>query len=586
MPNGHGLAALLEISKSLVVTLDLRTVLQAAVDGVERLSGLQTAAVYLLDGPQLRLWATTPPLPPDFPEYLRLAPLADHPYVGRALDTNQPTLVPDQRMVELTPAEAEVMRQRDLRTVLFLPLVAGAKPVGSLIVGSIGQPRAVSPADVDLCYTLANLAALAVENARLFESVQQQTVELRKTLAQRQQAEEARERLQAQLLQAQKLESIGRLAGGVAHDFNNMLQVILSCTEPVRGDVGPHPTAEENLAEIRLAALRASNLTRQLLAFARQQAAEPRVLDLNDLVDGMLTMLRRLIGENIDLRWNPGANLRPVRIDPSHVEQILANLFVNARDAIRDTGQMVVETSSTTLDAAFCASHAGMLPGEYVALSVTDTGCGMDRETVAQIFEPFFTTKPAGQGTGLGLATVYGIVSQNRGSISVRSERGKGSSFQIVLPAYDGPIDPTPAEHHAPLPAVSEATVLLVEDEPAILRIVSTMLHRVGYAVLAAGTPEEALQLARTRPGEIRLLVTDMVMPGLNGRELATRIRSFEPGVKVLYMSGYSADAVADRGGLDHASAFISKPFGLREIVDKIRGMLSPHPGGDGEGAG
>lgn len=331
-------------------------------------------------------------------------------------------------------------------------------------------------------------------------------------------AEEEKRNLQAQLLQSQKMESVGRLAGGVAHDFNNMLQTILGYSDLSLAQVEATSPVHEGLLEIRKAAMRSADLTRQLLAFARKQTVSPKILDLNDTVAGMLKMLQRLIGENIDLAWLPGHSLWPVKMDPSQLDQILANLAVNARDAIADTGKITIETENISRHAAYCADHPDCLPGEYVLLAVSDNGCGMDKETLAQIFEPFFTTKEKGKGTGLGLATVYGIVSQNNGFVNVYSEPGQGTTFSIYLPSFAG--ETAAAETSlTEEPAGGTETVLLVEDEAALLNLGKAILQRLGYTVLTANTPMAAIQLAQEHAGEIHLLITDVVMPERDRKE-------------------------------------------------------------------
>jgi len=390
----------------------------------------------------------------------------------------------------------------------------------------------------------------------------------------RKRAEEEKEKLQSQLNQAQKMESVGRLAGGVAHDFNNMLSVILGHVEMVLERVDPGQPLFADLLEVRKAAQRSADLARQLLAFARKQTVAPKVLDLNETVEGMLKMLRRLIGEDIDLAWLPGGNLAPVRVDPSQLDQILANLCVNARDAIAGVGKITIETGAAALDKAYCAEHAGFVPGEYVLLAVSDNGCGMDAETLGHLFEPFFTTKELGKGTGLGLATVYGAVKQNNGFINVYSEPGHGTTFRIYLPRHAAKTV-RPAEKGSEEPvARGHETVLLVEDEPAILEMVTMMLKREGYTVVGAGTPGEAIRLAREHTGPIHLLMTDVVMPEMNGRDLARNLMSIYPGINRLFMSGYTANVIAHHGVLDEGVHFIQKPFSMEDLAVKIREAL------------
>ena len=387
-------------------------------------------------------------------------------------------------------------------------------------------------------------------------------------------AEAERIQLQEQLTQAQKMESVGRLAGGVAHDFNNMLSVITGHVElalhataagdPVRGD----------LEEIRAAARRAAGLTRQLLAFARRQVVTPKVLDLNATVEASLGMLRRLIGGNIELIWLPSADAGRVRVDPSQVDQVLTNLAANARDAIDGVGRVTIRTGLATLGASERPRHENVVPGPHAVLEVTDSGHGMGSDTVAHIFEPFFTTKPVGRGTGLGLATVYGIVKQNDGAIEVDSEVGRGTTVRIFLPRVEADVTGATTDMAAGSQQPGQETVLLVEDESAVLRLSKIVLERFGYKVLTAGTPSEAIHLFQTHEGRVHLLVTDVVMPEMNGRELAARLRETRPELKALFVSGYSASALAPRGVLDEGVHFLQKPFSLEDLASSVREAL------------
>ena len=393
-------------------------------------------------------------------------------------------------------------------------------------------------------------------------------------ITERKQSEAEQEKLQSQLLQAQKMESVGRLAGGVAHDFNNMLSVILGHAEMILDQVDPSQPLFSELEEIRKAAERSAILTRQLLTFARKQTIAPKVIDLNETVEGMLQMLRRLIGEDIELSWLPGKNLAPVKMDPSQIDQILANLCVNARDAIADVGKITIETDVVSFDDAYCTDHAGFIPGEFIMLAVSDNGRGMDKETVSHLFEPFFTTKEVGKGTGLGLATVYGAVKQNKGFVNVYSEPGQGTTFRIYLPPYQAGrrsrVDTATAK---PASRGSE-TILLVEDESANLRMVTIMLEKLGYDVIAANTPGEAIRMAHEHTGPIDLLVTDVVMPEMNGRDLAKNILHIYPGIKRLFMSGYTANVIVHHGVLDEGVHFIQKPFSPKDLGAKLRDVL------------
>ena len=376
--------------------------------------------------------------------------------------------------------------------------------------------------------------------------------------------------LEAQLIQAQKMESIGRLAGGVAHDFNNMLNVILGHTDLALDKVDPSAPLNKNLQQIRKAATHSADITKQLLGFARKQPISPKALDMNETVEGMLKMLRRLIGEDIDLQWQPAKRLWSVKIDPSQVDQILANLCVNARDAVTDTGKITIETGKKTFDTSYCADHPGFVPGDFVLLAVSDNGCGMDPETQAHLFEPFYTTKGIGKGTGLGLSTVYGIVKQNQGFINVYTEQGKGTSIHIYLPRHGGEIRQEPEGSPAKIPLGKGQTILIVEDEDAILELLQAMLLQLGYSVVTASSPSRALALARQHDGRIHLLITDVVMPEMNGRELARQITALYPQIRLLFMSGYTANVIAHQGVLEQGVQFIQKPFSMQEIAARV----------------
>ena len=379
--------------------------------------------------------------------------------------------------------------------------------------------------------------------------------------------------LAAQLNQAQKMDSIGRLAGGVAHDFNNMLTVILGHAEMKLAAADLDPALRDSLEEIRHAATNSVALTRQLLAFARQQTIAPRLLDLNAAVKGSLQMLRRLIGENVELAWQPAAAAPFVKADPAQIDQILVNLCLNARDAISGAGHVAIETGTAVFDAAYCARHAGAAPGDYARLAVRDDGCGMDEETLAHVFEPFYTTKAPGAGIGLGLSMVYGAVKQNNGYVDVASSPGQGTVFHVYLPLCAGP-EPVASPAPPASPVGGRKTILLVEDEPAILAMAAQMLDGLGYDVRAARTPAEAIRLVQELPGDLHLLITDVVMPGMNGRDLARTLDDLRPGLRHLYMSGYTADVIARNGILDDHLHFLHKPFSLEELAAKVSETL------------
>ncbi len=391
----------------------------------------------------------------------------------------------------------------------------------------------------------------------------------------RKQAEEDKANLETQLQQAQKMESIGRLAGGVAHDFNNMLGVIIGHAELAIGDLEATHPLYADLEEIHKAANRSADLTRQLLAFARKQTIAPQPLDLNVVVAGTLKMLHRLIGENVTLKFHPSANLWFVNMDPSQVDQILANLCVNARDAISDIGMISIDTENHTFDASYCEDHSGFVPGDYVRISISDNGSGMEKETLAHIFEPFFTTKGLGMGTGLGLATVYGAVRQNNGFINAYSEPAHGTTFSIYLPRLQDEAAHARSEKLREAPLRGNETILLVEDEPSILALTARLLELQGYGVITAQRAEEALRLAREHTGVIHLLLTDVVMPDMNGCELEKKTRQLHPAIRCLFMSGYTADVIAHHGVLAEGVHFIQKPFSTQALALKVRMCLA-----------
>ena len=393
-------------------------------------------------------------------------------------------------------------------------------------------------------------------------------------ITERKMAEEERVKLKGQLQQAQKMEAVGRLAGGVAHDFNNMLSVIIGYCELALEQTDPAQKMHTKLQEIMNAAYRSADITRQLLAFARKQTISPKVIDINKTIEGLAKMLRRLIGEDIDLAWMPGEAVWTVKIDTGQVNQIMVNLCVNARDAIEDVGKITIETANVEFDEDYCADHFGFMPGEYVLLAVSDNGSGMDAETLDNIFDPFFTTKEAGRGTGLGLAMVYGIVKQNNGFINVYSEPGQGTTFKIYLPRQIGREDLLPEKGKDHQDERGCETILLVEDELSILNMTTMMLERLGYQVLTARTPGEAIRIAEEHDRKIHLLVTDVIMPEMNGRVLAEKILSIHPDLKHLFMSGYTANVIAHHGVLDEGVHFIQKPFSKKELGAKVREAL------------
>ncbi len=404
-------------------------------------------------------------------------------------------------------------------------------------------------------------------------------------LSARRSAEAERSKLQQELAQTQKMESIGRLAGGIAHDFNNMLGVILGAAEMALAAMSPEHPAYSSLQDIHTAATRSAGLTQQLLGFARKQAVSPRVVDVNRAVADTLQILQRLLGEQINLQWLPGKQLAPVRMDPTQLHQILTNLCINARDSIvrgrlasagdAVSGNLKIQTCMQLVDAEFCRRFPECAPGSYLCLRVTDDGEGMDQATLMQIFEPFFSTKSLGKGTGLGLATVFGIVKQNGGYIFAESEPGRGASFQVLLPPAVTTPDVEAVMTPAPAPrAASKRRLLVVEDEPMVLAVTTKMLESSGYEVLAAASPRQALTLLSDTNQNVDLLLTDMIMPEMNGHELTLQLRARWPNLPVIFISGYTDQVVGDRARQVQASYFLQKPFTLSGLTAMVQAAL------------
>ena len=393
-------------------------------------------------------------------------------------------------------------------------------------------------------------------------------------VSERKRMEAEHERLEEQLRQSQKMEAVGLLAGGVAHDLNNLLSPILGYGEMLIFDVDLKEKQRRDIAQIVEAGERARDLVRQLMAFGRKQTLEVKPLNLNDVISSFANLLRRTLREDIDVSLRLAPGLRLVRADRGQIEQVLMNLAVNAQDAMPAGGKLVIETAEVYLDQEYVMHHPDLSPGQYVALTVSDTGAGMDTLTQARIFEPFFTTKAMGKGAGLGLATVYGIITQHGGNVSVHSEPGQGTTFNAYLPALDSDALPSSPPRSEPQRTGGSETILVAEDDPTVRTMACLMLERLGYQVLTGESPEKCLQLAEKPDGKIDLLLTDVVMPGLSGKELHTRLCQTCPGVKALFMSGYTADIMADRGVLGEDLEFIQKPFTQQALAQKVRQAL------------
>jgi signal transduction histidine kinase/ActR/RegA family two-component response regulator len=449
--------------------------------------------------------------------------------------------------------------QAGFRSIMNVPLFSKGKIIGGLLLRS-HKPYAYTDKDVRLAERIASQIAGAVVNAQLY--------------AERIHAEEERAALQDQLRQSQKMEAIGTLAGGVAHDFNNLLTIIKGNSQLSLKEIKKDDPLRENIEEVEKAADRAAALTRQLLAFSRQQVLEMRVLDLNTILRDLEKMLRRVIGEDIGLVTLLAENLGTVKADPGQIEQVVMNLAVNARDAIPSGGKLTIETTNVELDENYARNHVAVPPGPYVMLSMSDTGAGMTPEVKAKIFEPFFTTKEKGRGTGLGLSMVYGIVKQSGGNIWVYSEPGQGTTFKIYLPRVDEPLEEAGEVVVQKELTGRGETILVVEDEEKVRQVTVQILTKNGYTVLEASHGDEAKQICEEHGGPIHLIVTDVVMPGMNGRQLAKSLEPHHPEMKVLYMSGYTDDAIVHHGVLDKGLHFLQKPFNLEDLLKKVREVL------------
>jgi signal transduction histidine kinase len=414
-------------------------------------------------------------------------------------------------------------------------------------------------------------------NARLEQRVAERTAELETANRRLREQIVEREKTEEGLRQFQRLEAVGRLAGGVAHDFNNLLGVILGQSE-ILLDRSLEDASIRGIEMIRKAAERGASLTRQLLAFSRQQVLESRIVDLNAVVTDLHSLLQRLIGEDIELVFRTDPKLGRVKADPGQLEQVIMNLAINARDAMPQGGKLTIATENAELDETYVDRHSMVQPGPYVVLVVSDNGCGMDAEILSHMFEPFFTTKELGKGTGLGLATVYGIVKQSGGYVWAYSEPGQGTSFKIYLPRVEAPADtPIPAEATGK-PVRGSETILIVEDDDSLRELTGEFLQSSGYTVIEARRPDEALRISEQREGPIDFLLTDVIMPGMNGRQLAAQLASSRPKMKVLYISGYTDDAIMQHGLLEEGIAFLQKPYTRYALTRKVRDVLDSAP--------
>jgi signal transduction histidine kinase/ActR/RegA family two-component response regulator len=497
--------------------------------------------------------------------------VAEQGAARRVLETGEALLIPRLDYDELrSTATKEILEAYEtigIHSLLIVALRVRGESIGLL---SLVRFEPSSPPftvqDLELAQALADHAALAIGNARLLQSA---TTEV----AERRRAEIALRRTEEQLRHAQKMDAVGRLAGSVAHDFNNLLSVILSYSAILLSDIKEIDPLRADIESIMKAGEKAAELTRQLLAFSRQQVLAPRIVDLNVVVQEAEKMLRRLINEDIELMIHCARTLSKVKVDPSQIDQVILNLAINARDAMPGGGKLSIETKDVVLDGSYTNEHFGVTPGPHVMLAVTDTGVGMDKETQARIFEPFFTTKDLGKGTGLGLSTVFGIVQQSGGNVWVYSELGGGTTIKVYFPVAVG-VEADVPEVVAPTTLQGTETILLVEDQDEVRQVAHQILLRCGYHVIEARNAGEALLTCERHPRTIQLLLTDVVMPQMSGRELATRLTSIRPEMKVLYMSGYTDNTIVHHGILDSGIAYLQKPIVPDVLARRVREVL------------
>lgn len=577
----QSLRKLFELSRRLVISLNLDDILQATVDGVATLTGLDTAAVYLLQNDKMRLCSTTPPLPPDFPDELRYAPLKEYPYLCKAIDSSAPVLIPDVVEVSISPAEELVAKMRNLRTILFLPLIAETEVMGALIVGSTNSPRSITNSEMDLSHTLANFAALAVKNARLYQAGQEYVAELEYTIAERKRAEIEREKLRKQLIQSQKMDAIGQLAGGIAHDFNNMLCGIIGNAELLQ--LGITDTSLRQLVgEIITISRRSADLIAQLLAFSRKGQNQNILINLHHIIEEAVSILKHSISRKIEITTDFQAFPCITEGDPAQIQSALLNLAVNARDAMPESGVLSISTRVVNLDVEICQQYTcEPSPGPFIEIAVSDTGIGMDAETLEHIYEPFFTTKKLGEGSGMGLSAVYGTMKTHGGAINVVSAPGQGTTFMLYFPLKelnDQRISEEPDHHRVESDYTSIAAtnrhILIIDDEKSVANIASEHLRSAGYQVTVFTDSISALSFFREQHSKFSLVILDMMMPKLDGTAIYHSIKSISPGMRVILVSGYSING-ATRALLDEgAQMFIQKPFYRVKLLDAVREVL------------
>ena len=568
------LKVLHDISQIILSSQDLKTVLGEILDKTLSLGSFDLGVIRLLDpsGEFLEPVANR--------GYRDLKNVEKHPKhikdptTGRI--TAQVITYKKPRVEENVPGcdGLKTFKAEGIQSAIVVPVRVKERGLGTIQLGS-RSPRKFQENEIRLMEAIGNQIGIAVQKARLYEETIQAYEQLKTTHERMIQTEESLHQSEEQLRQSQKMEAIGQLAGGIAHDFNNLLTVIKGYSQLSLLDIKENVPLKENIEEIQKASERASNLTRQLLAFSRRQILDFKVVNLNSIIQDLNKMLHRILGEDIELAYGLAEEIGKVRIDPGQIEQVVMNLAVNARDAMPSGGKLIIETSDEELDEAYAHTHADVTPGNYIRLTVSDTGSGMSPEVRGRAFEPFFSTKEKGRGTGLGLSTVYGIVKQSGGHIWVYSELGKGTTFKIYLPRVDAPLEVWISEGNVQgIPRGTE-TILVVEDEEKVRELTLRILKKQGYRVLEARDGNEALSLFKEREESIDLVLTDVVMPGMSGRQLVDQLKIMNQELKVLYMSGYTENAIAHEGILEEGTIYIQKPFTLEKLARKVRQVLA-----------
>lgn len=570
------LGVLLNVSRNVVGTLDLQKILQEAVVGVSSLFDWGTAAIYLLeDVDHIKLYATHPGLPPDFPDVLRTFNFDEHPHLAKAIRTAQPVLIPDTENATLSEGERIATLQRRLRTVFYVPLVSEDAVLGAFIVGSSNLMANITDEETKLAISLANFAALAIRNARLFEEKCAYTAELERTVAQRDEAEAERKKLQSELFQVQKLDAIGQLAGGVAHDFNNQLSGILGYAELLRNNLADGELAEF-ASQIVTLAQRSAELNSKLLAFARKGQAQSVSLDLHQVIAEVCGILSHTISPQIEIRTVLEAPACITKGDPTQIQSALLNLAINARDAMPKGGKLSFETQDVPrIDKETNLGPFLLRPGDYVRITVRDSGVGMTAEIMERMYEPFFTTKKEGKGTGMGLPAVFGTMKSLGGAIDIVSCPGKGSAFHLFFPLVRQSASTGVHDDGFDGNRTSTGQVLVIDDEEFIADVACEHLRQAGYSPRSFTSACEAIDFFRGEHTAISVVLLDMAMPKISGSDAFIELRKIAPEVAVILMSGY-ADVKELQSLLDAgARGFLQKPFRRKELLDCIRDILS-----------